>query len=80
MASCHSLTHINNELAGDLLGLKFLNSLNGLDNENTLFDCLTPTIVIKIKSLIRESCENFSKTKIKIRIKEESNLLEIEYP
>jgi magnesium-transporting ATPase (P-type) len=54
MASCHSLTHINNELAGDPLDLKMfeftkwtLNEPTG--NENTLFDCLAPTIVFPKK-------------------------------
>ena len=49
-----SLTNINNELAGDPLDLKMFEftkwTLNEpTANENTLFDCLAPTIVFPKK-------------------------------
>ena len=55
LASCHSLTHINGELAGDPLDLKMFQFTKWTlkeptDNENTLFDCLAPTIVYPKKN------------------------------
>ncbi|KAK2177445.1 hypothetical protein NP493_592g01064 [Ridgeia piscesae] len=49
MATCHSLTIIDGEIAGDPLDLKMFNSINWIMEEpgkdTTRFDSLTPTVV-----------------------------------
>lgn len=50
MATCHSLAYINGDLTGDPLDLKMFEFTKWIleepsDNENTLFDCLAPTVV-----------------------------------